>query len=76
MDFQELSLQVQKGKVKMVKELVQQAINEGIPAQEILEKGLLAHMISPRRARFVTHLDVDREDVERAAAIILEVLSA
>ncbi len=33
-------------------------------------------MISPRRARFVTHLDVDREDVERAAAIILEVLSA
>ena len=42
MDFQELSLQVQKGKVKMVKELVQQAINEGIPAQEILEKGLLA----------------------------------
>lgn len=44
MDFQELSLQVQKGKVKMVKELVQQAINEGIPAQEILEKGLLEGM--------------------------------
>ena len=44
MDFQELSLQVQKGKVKMVKELVQQVINEGIPAQEILEKGLLAGM--------------------------------
>lgn len=44
MDFQELSLQVQKGKVKMVKELVQQAINEGIPAQEILERGLLAGM--------------------------------
>ena len=44
MDFQELSLQVQKGKVKMVKELVQQAINEGSPAQEILEKGLLAGM--------------------------------
>ncbi len=44
MDFQELSLQVQKGKVKIVKELVQQAIDEGIPAQEILEKGLLAGM--------------------------------
>ena len=44
MDFQELSLQVHKGKVKMVKELVQQAINEGIPAQETLEKGLLAGM--------------------------------
>lgn len=44
MDFQELSLQVQKGKVKNVRELVQQAIDEGIPAQDILEKGLLAGM--------------------------------
>lgn len=41
-----------------------------------LEKGLLTHMISPRRARFVTHLDVDREDVERAAEIVLEALRA
>lgn len=44
MDFQELSLQVQKGKVKNVRELVQQAMDEGIPAQDILEKGLLAGM--------------------------------
>lgn len=40
-----------------------------------LERGLLAHMISPRRARLVTHLDVDSEDVKRAAEIIIEALA-
>lgn len=44
MDFQELSIQVQKGRAKAVKELVQKAVDEGIPAQEILEKGLLDGM--------------------------------
>ena len=44
MDLKEISVQLQAGKAKIVKELVQQAINEGIPAQEILEKGLLAGM--------------------------------
>ena len=37
-----------------------------------LDRGMLIHMVSPRRARFVTHMDVDREDVERAAAIVAE----
>lgn len=41
-----------------------------------LERGMLAHMISPRRARLVTHMDVDRGDVERAASIIAEVIKA
>ena len=41
-----------------------------------LDKGMLVHMVSPRRARFVTHMDVDREDVERAAAIVAEVIRA
>jgi threonine aldolase len=40
------------------------------------ERGLLLNMINPRRVRLVTHLDVDRDDVERAAAVIIEVLSA
>lgn len=44
MDFQELSIQVQKGRAKAVKELVQKAVDEGILAQEILEKGLLDGM--------------------------------
>ena len=44
MILQESSEQLQKGKAKVVKTLVQQAIDEGIPAQEILEKGLIAGM--------------------------------
>ena len=44
MDLQEISLQLQAGKAKIVKNLVQQAIDEGIPAQRILEEGLLAGM--------------------------------
>ena len=42
--FNEISAQLQEGQAKAVKELVQQAIDEGIPAKDILEKGLLAGM--------------------------------
>lgn len=38
----EISENLQKGKAKIVKELIKQAIDEGIPAQDILEQGLLA----------------------------------
>lgn len=44
MDLQEISLKLQAGKAKDVKALVQQAIDEGIPVNEILEKGLLDGM--------------------------------
>ncbi len=44
MDLKEISVQLQAGKAKNVKELVQQAIDEGIPAQQILEEGLLDGM--------------------------------
>lgn len=40
----QISEQLQKGKAKVVKQLVQEAIDAGIPAQEILEKGLIAGM--------------------------------
>lgn len=40
----EISENLQKGKAKIVKELVSQAIDQGIPAAEILEKGLMAGM--------------------------------
>ena len=39
MILQEISAQLQAGKAKNVKVLVQQAIDEGIPAQKILEEG-------------------------------------
>lgn len=44
MILENISLQLQAGKAKVVKELVKQAIEDGIPAQEILEKGLLHGM--------------------------------
>ena len=44
MILQEISAQLQAGKAKIVKNLVQQAIDEGIPAQQILEEGLLSGM--------------------------------
>ncbi|MEG0269429.1 MAG: corrinoid protein [Clostridia bacterium] len=44
MDLQQISELLQKGKAKDVKLLVQQAIDEGIPAQKILEEGLLSGM--------------------------------
>lgn len=42
--LKEISEQLQKGKAKAVKELVQKAIDEKISPQEILEKGLLDGM--------------------------------
>jgi len=44
MDMNEISLQLQAGKAKVVKNLVQQALDEGIPAKTILEEGLLSGM--------------------------------
>lgn len=40
----EISENLQHGKAKAVKELVQQAIDSGIPAQQILDEGLLSGM--------------------------------
>ena len=42
--YEQISEQLQKGKAKVVKTLVQQAIDEGCAPQEILEKGLIAGM--------------------------------
>ena len=44
MDLQQISVKLQAGKAKDVKALVQQAIDEGTPASEILEKGLIDGM--------------------------------
>lgn len=40
----DISENLQRGKAKIVKQLVQQAIDEGISAKEILDEGLLAGM--------------------------------
>lgn len=40
----DISDNLQKGKAKVVKELVQQAIDQGIPVEQILDEGLLSGM--------------------------------
>ena len=40
----DISENLQRGKAKVVKELVQQASDEGVPAQQILDEGLLSGM--------------------------------
>jgi len=42
--LEQISAELQKGKAKIVKELVQQAIDESIPAAKILDEGLLSGM--------------------------------
>ncbi len=42
--LEEISENLQKGKAKAVKELVQQAIDEGVPVRQILDEGLLDGM--------------------------------
>ncbi len=42
--YAEISENLQKGKAKVVKELVQQAIDQGLPAVQILNEGLLSGM--------------------------------
>ena len=44
MNMLEISENLQKGRAKLVKELVQSAIDAGIPAAQILNEGLLAGM--------------------------------
>lgn len=43
-DLKEMSLQLQMGKAKVVKEMVQQALDEGISPMVILDEGLLSGM--------------------------------
>lgn len=42
--YLEISENLQKGKAKIVKELVQKAVDDGLPAAEILNEGLLSGM--------------------------------
>lgn len=44
MDFEALSLAVQKGKAKQVKELVNQGVEEGVSFEKILNEGLIGAM--------------------------------
>ena len=43
-DYEEISAAVRKGRAKIVKELVNKALEEGAPVKEILEQGLITPM--------------------------------
>jgi threonine aldolase len=51
---------------------------DDVPAPLIAEaakaQGVLVGQVGPRRIRLVTHLDVDRAAVERAAGVLTELL--
>ncbi|KXB06842.1 threonine aldolase [candidate division MSBL1 archaeon SCGC-AAA382C18] len=58
--------------------LILETINQGLQAEELVEKAeendVLIGTIGPNMVRIVTHLGVDRKDVEEAAARIKKVL--
>ncbi len=76
----EISEQVQKGKSKVVKQLVQQAIDEGYSAQSILEDGLLAGMsvigkLFKNNEIYVPEVLVSARAMNSGAAILKPLLS-
>jgi threonine aldolase len=52
---------------------------DDVPAPVVAEaakgQGVLVSQVSPRRIRLVTHLDVDRAAIDRAADVLTEILS-
>ncbi|MGY2067347.1 threonine aldolase family protein [Blastococcus sp. SYSU DS0619] len=51
---------------------------DDVPAQQVAEaaraQGVLVGQVNPRRLRMVTHLDVDRAGIDRAADVLAELL--
>ena len=45
-----------------------------VVAEAAKAQGVLVSQVSPRRIRLVTHLDVDRAAVDRAADVLAELL--
>jgi threonine aldolase len=50
-------------------------INAPVVAEAAKAQGVLVSQVSPRRIRLVTHLDVDRADVDRAADVLAALLA-
>jgi threonine aldolase len=54
-------------------------IVDGVPAPAVAEaakaQGVLVGQVSDQRIRLVTHLDVDRAGIDRAAKVISEVIT-
>jgi threonine aldolase len=54
--------------------VVLEGVNAPVVAEAAKAQGVLVSQVSPRRIRLVTHLDVDRTAVDRAADVLAELL--
>lgn len=54
--------------------VVLEGVNAPVIAEAAKAQGVLVSQVSPRRIRLVTHLDVDRAAVDRAADVLSELL--
>ena len=80
-DLNEISRALQAGKAKQVKLLVQQAIDDGLDAQSILEQGLLSGMaVSGEKFKnnevFVPEVLVAARAMNQGAALLKPILAA
>lgn len=80
MVLQEMSQELQAGNWKAVKKLIQQALDEGIPAKSILEEGLLSGMAVvgeqfKNNEIFVPEVLVAARAMNRGAAMLKDHLS-
>jgi threonine aldolase len=55
-------------------DLVRETDTSDTVISQLAERGVLVVSFGPRRLRAVTHLDVNAQDIDRAIAIIAEVL--
>ncbi len=79
--LEQISERLQKGKAKEVKQLVQQAIDQGIAAQTILEEGLLSGMSVigekfKKNEVFVPEVLVAARAMNQGAALLKPLLAA
>ena len=79
--LQEISQQLQRGKLRDVKALVQRAIDEGVPAEQILNEGLLGGMaVVGERFKnmeiFVPEVLVSARAMNQGAALLKPLLAS
>jgi threonine aldolase len=55
--------------------VVLDGVNAPVLAEAAKAQGVLVSQVSPQRVRLVTHLDVDRAGIDRAAAVLAELLA-
>jgi len=60
----------------VVFDLTPQAPDAATVVERAKERGILLYAFGPRTLRAVTHLDVSREECERASAVLLEIVQA